>query len=175
MKRDFTSLTPQQALQVAIFIEERNAEIYRQFAELFDQFGDPDSREIATVFTDMAEEELTHGTDLQERYVYRYGTRSCAITADEVEDMVELPQVPDGSIFAIARAGATTAPKRQALVLALAAEQTACSFYNFLVEVTEDEELANLYHELGAFEEDHVKLLERKLELLQAALKPEEA
>ena len=29
MKREFTSLTPQEALHVAIFIEERNAELYQ--------------------------------------------------------------------------------------------------------------------------------------------------
>ena len=31
MKRDFASLTPQEALHVAIFIEERNAEIYDRY------------------------------------------------------------------------------------------------------------------------------------------------
>jgi len=33
MKREFTSLSPQEALHVAVFIEERNAALYHRFAE----------------------------------------------------------------------------------------------------------------------------------------------
>ena len=40
MKKAFTSLTPQEALHVAIFIEERNAEVYQNFAEMFAEFRD---------------------------------------------------------------------------------------------------------------------------------------
>ena len=35
MRRTFASLNAQEALHVAIFIEERNAAIYRRFAEMF--------------------------------------------------------------------------------------------------------------------------------------------
>ena len=56
MKREFTSLTAQEALHVAIFIEERNAELYQQFAELFAEFKDPESLEIAQVFWDMVKD-----------------------------------------------------------------------------------------------------------------------
>src|SRR6516164_7254022 len=62
MKRDFASLSTQEALHVAIFIEERNAEIYHQFAEMFAEFRDPESLEIAAAFWDMATEERKHGT-----------------------------------------------------------------------------------------------------------------
>ena len=68
MKREFASLTPPEALHVAIFIEERNAAIYHQFAELFAEFHDPESLEIAATFWDMASEERQHGTLLQKRY-----------------------------------------------------------------------------------------------------------
>jgi len=57
MKRQFTSLTPQEALHVAIFIEERNSELYHRFAEMFVEFRDVESLEIASVFWDMAAEE----------------------------------------------------------------------------------------------------------------------
>jgi rubrerythrin len=104
MKRDFASLTAQEALHVAIFIEERNAEIYHQFAELFAGFRDDESLEIASTFWDMAVEERRHGTDLQQRYFDRYGTRPCAITDDDVRDFIEVPQLNSGDIFAISRA-----------------------------------------------------------------------
>ncbi len=169
MKRDFATLTAQEALHVAIFIEERNAEIYRQFAELFQQFGGAEAQQIARVFEEMCAEEIVHGTELQERYLERYGTHACSITADEVEDLVELPRVPDGAIFAIARSGATPMPRRQALAIALQAEQAARHFYAFLAEITDDENLAALYHELGAFEDDHVSAVQHQLDLVCSA------
>src|SRR5207253_2455581 len=74
MKRDFASLTPQEALHVAIFIEERNAEIYHQFAEMFSEFHDPESLEIAVTaeqgalryYTPLSE--ITEDADLKALY-----------------------------------------------------------------------------------------------------------
>src|SRR5262249_20481974 len=86
MKREFASLSAQEALHVAIFIEERNAEIYHQFAEMFAEFRDPESLEIASTFWDMATEERRHGTQLQKRYFDRYGTRPCAVTEDDIRE-----------------------------------------------------------------------------------------
>ena len=84
MKREFSSLTPQEALHVAIFIEERNAELYGQFAEMFAELKDPDSLEIAQVFWDMSTEERGHGTRLQELYFDRYGTQACVVTEEDI-------------------------------------------------------------------------------------------
>jgi rubrerythrin len=64
MKRDFASLTAQEALHVAVFIEERNANIYSQFAEMFAEFRDPESLEIAAAFWEMSNDERRHGTML---------------------------------------------------------------------------------------------------------------
>ena len=47
MQRSFASLTAQEALHVGICIEDRNAELYHGFAELFTEFGDEESLEIA--------------------------------------------------------------------------------------------------------------------------------
>ena len=75
MKPNFASLTAQEALHVAIFIEERNATIYREFSEMFAEFRDPESLEIAAAFWEMSNEERRHGTTLQKRYFERHGTR----------------------------------------------------------------------------------------------------
>ena len=56
MQRSFVSLSPQEALQVAISIEDRNAELYHSFAELFTEFGDEESLDIAAVFWEYEEE-----------------------------------------------------------------------------------------------------------------------
>jgi rubrerythrin len=76
MKRTFASLSPQEGLHVAIFIEERNAEIYRNFSELFAQFGDPDSFDISLAFREMSCEERRHSSRLQQRYSELYGNRA---------------------------------------------------------------------------------------------------
>src|SRR5438105_14044700 len=96
MKRDFASLTCQEALHVAIFIEERNAEIYYQFAEMFAGFREAELLDIAATFWDMAAEERQHSTLLKKRYFDRYGTSPCAVTEDDVNDFIELPRLENG-------------------------------------------------------------------------------
>jgi rubrerythrin len=163
MKREFTSLTPQEALHVAIFIEERNAELYQQFAELFAEFKDPDSLEIAQVFWDMASEERTHGTMLQERYFERYGTQACVVTEEDISELLEVPKLESGELFSFSRGHASIAPRTAALQVALEAEQTALRYYSQLVERTHDRNQRSMYAELANFEADHTEFLRRKL------------
>jgi len=163
MKRDFASLTAQEALHVAIFIEERNAEIYHQFAEMFAGFRDDESLEIASTFWDMAAEERRHGTQLQQRYFDRYGTRPCAMTDDDVRDFIEVPQLGNGDIFAISRVSGGRSPRELALEIAVTAEQSAVRYYSRLAELTEEAELRDLYREFLNFENDHTDFLEKKI------------
>jgi rubrerythrin len=163
MKREFSSLTAREALHVAIFIEQRNADIYSQFAELFEGFKDPESVDVAAAFWDMANEERRHGTELQERYADRYGPEPCLITEEEIREAVELPKFQSGDIFAITRAQVSRVPSRQALELALAAENSALKFYTRLAEMTDDDELRELYEELAGDESEHTKALLRKI------------
>lgn len=170
MKRDFADLTPQEALHVAIFIEERNAELYRQFAELFAEFKDPDSLEIAQAFWEMAEEERRHGTYLQDRYFERYGTRACIVTEEDVRDMIEIPQLETSNIFAVARSQTAVSPRSTALQVALEAELTAQRFYARLTETTPDRQLRAMYAELTGFESDHTAFLQKKISEAQRAV-----
>jgi len=175
MKRDFASLTAQEALHVAIFIEERNAEIYTQFAELFAEFKDPESLQIATVFWDMAGEERHHGTMLQERYFERHGTQHCIITEDDIRDLIEVPRLANGELFAIVRSNTSHSPKYKALEIALAAEEGAQRFYSRLVPQTADEALKRIYLELAEFEDAHSKFLRSKITQARHAAGTEEA
>jgi rubrerythrin len=162
-KRDFASLTSQEALHVAIFIEERNAEIYYQFAEMFAGFREAESLEIAATFWDMAAEERQHGTLLQKRYFDRYGTRPCAVTEDDVNDFIELPRLENGELFTFSRLKVGRSPREMALEIAIAAEQNAARYYTRLSETTKDPELRELYRELMTFEASHSDGLEKKL------------
>ena len=144
MKRDFAALSGQEALHVAIFIEERNAEIYHQFAEMFAEFRDPESLEIASAFWDMANEERAHGTLLQKRYFDRYGTRPCAVTEEDIRDLIEVPKLENGGIFTFGRLKVGRLPCQMALEIALVAEQNAARFYTRLCETTTEPELHTL-------------------------------
>lgn len=163
MKREFSSLTPQEALHVAIFIEERNAELYGQFAEMFAELKDPDSLDIAQVFWDMSTEERGHGTRLQELYFDRYGTQACVVTEEDIREMIEVPRLENSDIFALARAKGSVSPRKAALQIALESEQTAMRYYAQLIEKTRDRDLRQIYTELANFEADHTQFLERKL------------
>lgn len=163
MKREFSSLTAREALNVAIFIEQRNADIYRQFGELFDGFHDPESSEIAATFWDMAEEEERHGAALRERYSERYGQHATLISEEEVREKIEVPKIVSGEIFAIARAQVSQVPRNRALEIALAAERSAMKFYWRLLETTSDAGLRSLYEELANDEDDHVRTLQKKI------------
>jgi rubrerythrin len=163
MKREFSSLSAREALNVAIFIEQRNADIYRQFGELFDGFQDPESCEIAATFWDMAEEEELHGTVLKERYSERYGHEATPVSEDEIREKIEVPKIITGEIFAIARAQVSQVPRNRAFEIALAAERSAMKFYTRLLEITEDAGLRTLYEELASDEDDHIRALEKKI------------
>ena len=163
MKREFSSLTSQEALHVAIFIEERNAELYGQFAEMFAELKDPDSLEIAQVFWDMSTEERSHGTRLQELYFERYGTQACVVTEDDIREMIEVPRLENSDIFALARAKGALSPRKAALQIALDSEQAAMRFYEQLVDKTRDRALRQTYTELANFEAGHTGFLERRL------------
>jgi rubrerythrin len=162
LTRAFTSLNPQEALHVAIFIEERNAGIYHRFAEMFTEFHDAESLEIASVFWDMAVEEKRHSGILQESYQQRYGNAGCWLTEEDLRDMIEVPRLEDGDVFA---AGATKdhQARERALKVALVAETSAHDFYARLVEQTEDGALRRLYTELSMMEDGHVVYLQRML------------
>ncbi len=164
MKREFSSLSAREALNVAIFIEQRNADLYRQFGELFEGFHDPESCEIASTFWDMAEEEERHGSTLKQRYLERFGRHlPTYISEEEIRDKIEVPKILTGEIFDIARAQVSQVPRNRALEIALAAEQSAMKFYGRLVSITDDTDLRTLYEELANLEDDHVRSLQRRI------------
>lgn len=159
MQRNFVSLTPNEAMQVAISIEERNAGLYHRFAEMFTEFGDEDSLEIAAVFWEMAIEERGHASLLRQKYTERYGDASPSATENDLVEMVEVPKLDSGDVF-----GNGGVPGRaRALNVALEAELGAREFYVRLAEQTKYAPLRDLFRELAGMEDSHVAYLEMKL------------
>ncbi len=163
MKRSFTALDPQEILHVAIFIEERNAQLYHRFAEMFVEFGDRDSLEIAGVFWEMAIEERRHGSLLQAKYSEMYGSLSCPFSEEDLVEFIEVPSLEDGDLFA-GDACNCIDPRDRALQVALKAEASAQHFYSELAENRQPGPLRRIYQELAQMEDGHVRYLEEKLE-----------
>jgi rubrerythrin len=160
MQRSFASLKPQEVLHIAICIEERNAGIYHRFAEMFTEFGDPESLEIAAVFWEMAIEEREHHALLQRRYDEQYGATTGSLTEERLIELIEVPRLDNGDVF-----GAVDglAARQAALQVALQAEVSAQLFYTKMVEQTADAALRQTYYNLAQMEDGHVAFLEAKL------------
>jgi len=158
MKRKFADLEAYEALHVAIFIEERNARIYERFAQQFAESSDEESQAIAATFREMADEELGHGSRLQELYYQYFKNQPCSLTDADIEEVIEVPQLQGAEPFI------SGAPNRRwALEAALTAERQAKHFYTDLALLTMEAPLRGLYQELARQERDHEEFLERKL------------
>lgn len=160
MKRSFDSLNPQEALAVAISIEQRNAEVYQRFAEMFIEFADGESRAVAAVFYEMAIEEQGHRDLLEQKYTQRFGNDVCALTEEDLVELIEVPKLHESDVFSDDQ---DVAVRDRALQVALQAELSARQFYAALADQTVEEPLRQLYRELSATEEEHVAFLEKKL------------
>ncbi len=169
MRRSFLSLSGRQVLHVAIFIEERNAEIYHRFGELFAEFRDISSLEIAHTFWDMAAEERNHGILLQKRYRARYGMQPCHLTDDNICELIEVPRLEVGALLSAGKNGRTPGLRQKALEVALHAEHQALSFYEELAAVTRDARMRSVYREFAEFEGEHCKWIRKKLREAKAA------
>ena len=163
MSRDFASFTPQETLHSAIFIEERNGRLYRNYAEMFDELSDPDSQQVAQGFREMAEEEERHAAQLRAAYLERFEKQLCLLSSSEIADAIELPKLEDGEIYSIGRMRMGTVNRVNALRVALAAEEHARRFYTRMAESATDPQMAALYGELAQFESGHIIFLQQKL------------
>lgn len=161
MPRSFASLAPSEALQVAISIEQRNAEVYHRFAEMFTEFGDEESLEIASVFWEMAVEERGHRSQLEQKYAAMFGALQENLTEAELDQLVEVPKLNGSDVFTSSN---ELSARNRALHVALQAEIGAQEFYAKLVEGTPDGPLRQMYRDLAEMEDGHVAFLANKLE-----------
>ena len=162
VKRDFASLSPREALRVAIAIEKRNTHLYQRLGEMFSK-ACPDSPQIPAAFRELANEERQHGVDLTARYTKRFGALHADITEEDIWGFIEAPRLAVADILAAVEAGDALAARRMALEIALAAEQSALNYYTWVAEATHDPELKALCEEFAAMEKEHSGWVEHAL------------
>jgi rubrerythrin len=137
----------------AIQIERRNGSIYDSLANVFQGYD----ASVENIFQEMAAEERQHGAMLEESYRGRFGLVPAVI--EEPKEVIEGPDLdhPEALIF-------DSMTVEQALEMGLRAEQGARAFYRQETMRATDVELQKMFRELSEFEEEHVRILQVKLE-----------
>jgi rubrerythrin len=147
---DFASMSLQDALDLAILVEEEAKERYDEFAEQMDQHRTP---EAARFFRYMAMNEAKHGSELAARRQQLFGEAARKVTRAMLFDI----EAPD---YDAARAFMTP---RQAMKAALASEVKAQAFFAAALPAIQDPGVKALFTELCGEEVEHQNLVKAEL------------
>lgn len=147
---DFASLSLQDALDLAILIEEEAAERYQ---ELADQMESHHTAEAAQFYRMMVVNETKHGKELMERRDHLFGEAPRNVERSMLWE-VEAPSYDRVHVFMSAR---------EALHVALEAEEKAYGFFVGAIEHVTDASVKKLFEELREEEIEHQELVKREL------------
>jgi rubrerythrin len=164
---DFSTLSLQDALDLAILIEEEAQERYEEFAANLEVHHTPDA---ARFFQTMAGNEAKHGADLLKRRRVLFGDAPMRVNRDMLWD-VEAPDFDQPRMFMTAR---------QAIDVALACEVKAYDYFNEALAHVQDPTVRTLFEELRAEESEHQELVKAVMarvpedDALDGAFEPDE-
>src|SRR5512140_2760846 len=147
---DFASLSLQDALDLAILIEEEAAERYQ---ELADQMESHHTADAAQFYRMMVVNETKHGKELMERRDHLFGEAPRTVERSMLWE-VEAPSYDRVHVFMAAR---------EALNVALEAEEEAYAFFVAALEHVADPTVKKLFEELKGEEIEHQELVKREL------------
>jgi rubrerythrin len=143
---DFATLSLQDALDLAVLIEEEAKERYEEFAEQLKIHHTP---EAAQFFISMAGNEAKHGADLQMRRHAIFGDAPRRVSRAMLWD-VEAPDYDQSRMFMSAR---------QAMDVALSCEIKAHDFFANALAYVRDPDVRTLFEELRSEEMEHQELV----------------
>ncbi len=143
---DFATLSLQDALDLAILIEEEAKERYNEFADQLKLHHTP---EAAQFFISMAGAEAKHGADLQRRRHVIFGDTPRRVSRAMLWD-VEAPDYDQSRMFMSAR---------QAMEVALESEIKAHDFFASALGYVRDADVRTLFEELRSEEVEHQELV----------------
>ena len=150
---DFAKLTLQDALDLAILVEEEAQERYLEFV---DQMEKHHTREAAGFFAAMARNEQKHGEELRARRRSLFGDAPSRMKRSMLWD-VEAPDYDQTRAFMSAR---------QAMEVALRSETKAHEFFVQAIPYLEDPEVRKLFQELRDEEVLHQALVREAMRSL---------
>ncbi len=143
---DFASLSLQDALDLAILIEDEAQERYEEFA---DNLAIHHTADAAQFYTTMAGNEAKHGADLLARRRAIFGDAPTRVSRGMLWD-VEAPDFDQSRINMTAR---------QAMEVALASEVKAHDFFDAALAHITNTDVRVLFEELRAEEVEHQELV----------------
>jgi len=152
-KLDFSKLNLQDALDLAILIEEEAEERYREFAEML---GGRYEGDAADVFRKMEQAEAKHGRELGAKRQQLFKNAGCRVDRSMIWD-VEAPDYASPRSFM---------SPRQAARLALSSEVKAYEFFDGALKFVKDPEVKALFEELRGEEVDHQKMIQALIDRL---------
>lgn len=139
---DFARLSLRDALDLAILMEVEARERYEEFSRLA---GGRSEGDASDVFRMMAQNEEKHRLQLADRRAKLFANAPASITLDQIDDL-EAPDRGAPRVFMSAR---------QALEVALGAEEKARDFFDGALRHVTDPEVRTLFQELRGEEEQH--------------------
>ena len=151
MSIDFRSLTLQDALDLAISMEEEARERYLEFVRQVG--GGRYPADAADMFGLMATYEAKHCADLAARRRQLFGDAPRTVTKEDLDD-AEAPDRGQPRVFMSAR---------QAMEVALASEEKARAFFAEALRHVADPEVRTLFEELRKEEIEHARLVQERL------------
>jgi erythrin-vacuolar iron transport family protein len=152
---NFSTLSLQDALDLAILIEEEAKERYEEFADNLNLHHTPGA---AGFFVTMAGNEAKHGADLAKRRQVLFGNAPMRVTRDMLWD-VEAPGFDQPRAFMTVR---------QAMEIALESEVKAFSFFDAALGHIQDPDVRTLFTELRAEETEHQDMVKAVIAKLPA-------
>jgi rubrerythrin len=157
---DFARLTPQDALDLAILVEEEAQERYLEFV---DQMEKHHTRDAADFFATMARNERKHGEELRARRRSLFGDAPARVKRSMLWD-VEAPDYDQPRAFMSAR---------EAMKVALASEMKAHEFFVRAIPHVADAEVKKLFQELRDEEVLHQSLVREAMRSLPEEKEPD--
>jgi rubrerythrin len=152
---DFSKLSLQDALDLAILIEDEARERYEEFAENLTLHHTPGAAEF---FSTMAGNEAKHGADLLRRRQAIFGNAATRVSRDMLWD-VEAPGYDQPRMFMTAR---------EAMDVALQSEVKAHHFFDAALAYVTDADVRGLFEELRDEETEHQALVKAVIAKLPA-------
>ncbi len=147
--------SPAELYAHAIAIEREAAARYAEFAQ---RMADEDREDLAALFSGLARAEAEHLETLRRR---TEGVTLPELHGDEYRWLdAGVPETPARELVY------RLMTPRQALAIALQAEQRAGAFFEHVFTTTSDPALRALAREMAAEEREHVELLARRIEAM---------
>jgi len=151
---DFTTLSAQDVLDLAILVEDEAAERYEELAHQLETHRTP---EAAAFFRTMVRNEATHRARLLERRTRLYGDAPRAVSRAMLWD-VEAPEYDEARAFMSVR---------QAMETALRSEEKAHAYFVAALVHVREPEVRALLEELRDDEVLHQEMIRREMARLE--------